>query len=174
MRAAISELYVRMQNCWTAKDLTPLRPYLTDELYARSDRQLDGYRSRNETPNVDRIEVTSVDIRGWYNASGNDHLIIELSANVRLYTTNDATGSIVKGSMNEMKRMTYEWDMVRTEGVKTGEAPVKEIECPNCGAPVSINRTADCPYCGAVITVNEHGWVLSGIKGLSQRTYRIE
>jgi hypothetical protein len=100
-------------------------------------------------------------------------MIVELTTRITLYTTSDENGVVVRNSRNEFKIMTYEWDVARTEGRKTGETDsLKTVNCPNCGAPVEVNKSAECPFCGTVITAGEHDWVLSGIKGLSQRTYK--
>lgn len=171
MQTKLANLYVQLQNQWTAKDLTPLRPYLTDELYNQSDRQLDSYRKARQTPHVDRIAVQGTNVRGWFRRDGMDHIIVELSTRITVYTTDDTTGQVVKGDRNAEKFMTYEWDLCRTEGVKTGEAAeMQTVNCPNCGAPVTINKSAKCPYCDTVITLDEHDWVLFSIKALSQKT----
>lgn len=173
MRTRLSNLYVRMQDCWSAKDISPLRPYLTDELYTQTDRQLDEIKSKRHTPHVERIAVLGVDIRGYYVREGMDHIIAELNTRITTYTTDDATGEVVSGDPVAEKFMTYEWDLARSSGVKTDEAaPMQSINCPHCGAPLSINKSAECPYCGSVITLDEHDWVIYQIKGLSQRTSR--
>ena len=173
MQTKLANLYVQLQNQWTAKDLTPLRPYLTDELYTQSDRQLDAYRKANQTPHVERISVMGTNIRGWFQRDGMDHLIVEMSTRIVSYITDDSSGNVVRGDKNAEKFMTYEWDVARTTGVKTeAEGEMKSVNCPNCGAPVTINKSAKCPYCETVITLNEHDWVLFSIKGLSQKTNR--
>ncbi len=171
MQTKLSNLYVQLQDNWCAKDISPLRPYLTDELYNQSERQLDQIRKANQTPHIERIAVLGVNVRGWFNRDGMDHMIVEMSTRITTYTTDDATGRIVRGDRNAEKFMTYEWDVARTEGVKTGAAaPMQAVNCPNCGAPVTINKSAKCPYCETVITLDEHDWVLYSIKGLVQRT----
>ena len=52
----------------------------------------------------------------------------------------------------------------------TGEQTATGTTCPNCGAPLDLNHTAKCEYCGAIITAAEYDWVISAIKGISQRT----
>ena len=67
--------------------------------------------------------------------------------------------------------MTYEWDVCRASGRKTAESQeITQINCPNCGAPLSINTTAKCPYCDSVITLDSHDWAITAIKGISQQT----
>lgn len=171
MRTKLSNLYVRLQECWCDKDLTPLRPYLTDELYAQSEIQLDAIKKQNRTPHIERISVLGVNIRGWFERDGMDHIIAELNTRISTYTTDDATGETVEGDPMREKFMTYEWDLCRTSGRVTEEEPeMVTVNCPNCGAPVAINKSAKCPYCDSVITLDEHDWVLYSIKGLSQRT----
>ena len=169
MQTKINNLYVQLQDQWCAKDIEPLRPYMTDELYNQSERQLDELRRAGRTPHVERIAVLGTDIRGYFVREGMDHVIVELNTRITTYTTDDETGNIVNGDPKQEKFMTYEWDLCRTSGVKTGTGTVI-TNCPNCGAPVNINKTARCPYCDTVITVDEHDWVLYSIKGLSQKS----
>ena len=42
--------------------------------------------------------------------------------------------------------------------------------CPNCGAPLSINHSSKCPYCDTVVTLEEHDWAICAIRGISQQT----
>lgn len=67
--------------------------------------------------------------------------------------------------------MTYEWELTRASGRTTGAAEeMTVVNCPNCGAPLSINATAKCPYCDSVVTVDAHDWAISAIRGIAQRT----
>lgn len=167
----VSNLYVQFQNTWAAKDISPMAPYFTDELYTQFDRQLSEIRAKHETPHIERIGVLGATIRGYQIRDGRDHLIIDLRTRITTYTTDDATGNIVRGDPKLEKFMRYEWDLCRTSGRKTGAAAqMQVVNCPNCGAPVSINMTAKCPYCDSVITVKEHDWLICNIKGISQKT----
>ena len=171
MQTKLSNLYVQLQDCWSARDLTPLRPYLTDELYNQSERQLDEMKSHRQTPHVERVSVLGTNVRGYFVREGMDHIIVEMTTRICTYTTDDDTGSVVSGDPNREKFMTYEWDLCRTSGLTTGgEGNMHSVNCPNCGAPVTINKSAKCPYCETVITLDEHDWVLYSIKGLSQQT----
>ena len=42
--------------------------------------------------------------------------------------------------------------------------------CPNCGAPLEVNRSGQCEYCDSVIRDDSYGWILSNIRGISQIT----
>lgn len=167
----LSNLYVQMQNCCTAKDLAPLRPYVTDNLYAQFDRQVDLLRKANQTNRIDRISVLGVDILGYNSDGANNTVYVEMRTRITDYIIDDRTGALVRGSNTAEKFMVYEWALIRSKGKKTSAAEEnKVVNCPNCGAPVNVNHTARCEYCNSIITTNEFDWALSSVKAISQRT----
>lgn len=165
----VSNLYVRFQDAWSARDLTDVRPHLTEELYAKSDRQIKGYIQRGQTNHVERVSVLSANIVGCTCDSKNDIVTVEILSRICDYVTDDRTGNIIRGDMNRELFMTYRWTFIRTLGKLTAEDEiVDDKKCPNCGAPLDLNRSAVCEYCGSVVTSGEYGWVVSDIKGISQ------
>lgn len=167
----LSNMYVRFQNAWQDKKLDGIRPCLSDAFYAQVDRQLDAYRRNKQTNRIERISVLGVDLVGWKQESGNDVMIARLRTRIVDYVVDDATGNIVRGSNTAEKFMTYEWNLIRTSGRTTGgNEGTNASSCPNCGAPLDLNKSAKCEYCGSVIESDSFDWVLSGIKGLSQKT----
>lgn len=167
----ISNLYVQCQNAWQDKNMESLRPYLTDTMYAQFDRQLDVYRQKNQTNHIERIAVLSVELAGWKQTGGKDVIIAEVKTRIVDYVTDDNTGTVIRGSENQEKFMTYEWTLVRTSGQTTGTSSGTTTQvCPHCGAQINVNHTAVCEYCGSVLTTDTFDWVISNIKGLSQQT----
>lgn len=167
----ISNMYVKFQNSWQAKNMDDLRPYLTDAFFAQVDRQLDNYRNNNQTNRVERISVMGVDIAGWKQEKDCDVMVVNLRTRIVDYVVDDNSGSIVRGSNTAEKFMEYEWTLQRTSGQITAETMGTKVQnCPNCGATIDINHTAVCEYCGSVITTDTFDWAVSGIKGISQRT----
>ncbi len=166
-----ANLYVRMQDAWTAKDLSPIRPHLTEELYAKSDRQIQGYISRGQTNHVERVSVLNAKIVGCTKDAKNDIITVEILSRITDYITDDRTGNIIRGDKNRELFMTYQWTFIRTLGKLTAEEDfVDDKHCPNCGAPIDLNRSAVCEYCGSVCTSSDYDWVVSDIKGISQRS----
>jgi len=166
----LSNWYVQMQNCWQNKDLEPLRPYFTDTSFNQFDRQLDHYRNNKHTNRIENICVLSVDLKGWTKDEVNDIIIARMKTRIIDYVVDDMTGNLVKGNKLE-KFMDYEWSLIRKSGVltQTGEG-VKVLNCTNCGAPMNVNQSSKCDYCGSVMSTTEYDWVISSIKGISQRT----
>lgn len=171
LQESISNIYVQMQHGWTAKDISSLRPYFTDAYFAQMQRQLNALKYSGRTNYVERISVLGVTLRGWMQQEDNDHIIAVVASRIIDYTLDDETGALVSGSRTREKFMTYEMDLCRKTGMKSGShSGTHTVNCPNCGAPLDINTTAKCPYCDSIVTVKAHDWAICGIKGLSQRT----
>lgn len=167
----LSNMYVRFQNAWQAKKLDDVRPCLSDDFYAQVNRQLDTYRKNKQTNRIERISVMGVDLLGWKQEGGKDVIIARLQTRIVDYVVDDATGNVIRGSNTAEKFMTYEWNLIRTSGRQTGQSNGESASsCPNCGAPLDLNKSAKCEYCGSIIETDDFDWVLSGVKGLSQRT----
>lgn len=171
LTAKLSNLYVQMQQGWTAKDISSLRPYFTDAYFAQMERQLDEHKRSKRTNHIDRIAVLYVKLLGYRQQGDNDEIIAQLQSRIVDYTVSDDTGALLSGSKTAEKLMTYEYTLMRPAGQKTvPETEVAVTNCPNCGAPVNINRTAKCPFCDSIITVNNQNFVISSIRGIAQKT----
>lgn len=167
-----ANLYVRMQNSWTAKDIEPLRTYFTDAFFTQMERLLNDIVKRGETNFVERIAVMDVSPLGFCQTGDEDHIILKLKTRIVDYTVNDSTGELISGSRDREKFMTYEWDMVRSTGIITGneDGSAKKITCPGCGAPLDINVSARCEYCGSVVQRQAVDWAICAIRGVRQVT----
>lgn len=166
-----ANLYVRMQNAWTNKDLSPVETRLTAELYAKSKRQLESYIRGMRTNHIERISVLSSKIAGCTKDDKNDILTLEFTARIVDYVTDDRNGKLLRGDPGRELFMTYRWTFIRTLGRVTAAAgETDERQCPSCGAPLNLNQSAVCEYCGSVVESGNYDWVLSNIQGISQRS----
>ncbi|MCR5346887.1 MAG: TIM44-like domain-containing protein [Fretibacterium sp.] len=171
LRAHLANLYVRMQDAWHDKDISSLRPYMTDAFYNQMDLQLDGLRKARRTDCTENIAVLDTNILGYWQSGGMDYLAVRLKARIVSYILDDRTGSVVSGDRNREKFMEYEWELVRKTGVQTQEGgEIRTVNCPHCGAPLTLNASAQCTYCGSVVSAMNEDWAVSGMKGISQRT----
>ena len=172
IKSMMSNLYVQMQDTWQHKDISSLRPYMTDEFYSQMDRQLEAFRRTGRTDYTERIAVLSVELKGWKQSGGMDYLVVRLQSRIVSYVLDDRTGKLLSGDMNREKFMEYEIELSRKTGTLTNPEgdDVKTETCPHCGAPLKLNASAQCEYCGSVITRVNTNWAVSGMKGISQRT----
>ncbi len=174
MQSKISNMFIKLQASWTAKDLSSVAAHLTGEFYGQTDIQLETYRRNSQTNIVERIAVLGVSLIGWEQNDKNDIIIARVSARMADYVIDDTTKEVIRGSKDADKFMEYEWRLVRTKGKLTGVDDISERKaCPSCGAPLDINRSTQCDYCGNTVATNDYDWCLANIKGLSQRTVGI-
>ena len=172
IRTLLANLYVQMQQTWQSKDISSLRPYMTDKFFSQMDAQLDQFRKQGRTDYTENIAVLSTDLRGWRQAAGMDYVTAGLNARIVSYTLDDRTGQLISGDKKREKFMEYEIELCR----KSGETTQPEAEgvhsavCPHCGAPLKLNASAQCEYCGSVITSVNANWAICGMRGISQRT----
>ena len=167
----LKSLYVRMQECCTKRDVTPIRADFADALWQQFDRQVKQLKQMRRTNYVENISVLYVDLNGYYQDKGEDVIIAEIQTRITDYVAEDDTGSVVSGSKTREKIMTYEYALSRPIELRSahGEGTAARI-CPNCGAALSANEAVKCPYCGSLVTFGDHDWTVYSIKGISQRT----
>ena len=172
IRSLIANLYVQMQETWHAKDISSLRPYMTDEFYSQMNRQLDAMRLTGRTDYTENIAVLGVDLKGWRQSGNMDYIIVSLTSRITSYVLNDKTGELISGDKTHEKFMEYEIELSRKSGIVTAPegSEIHSETCPHCGAPININASAKCEYCGSVITQVNTDWAVCSMKGISQRT----
>ncbi|MFR9207515.1 MAG: TIM44-like domain-containing protein [Lachnospiraceae bacterium] len=166
----IGNMYVQMQNAWQNKQWEPMRALMTDNLYNQFNRQLNDLINRGYTNYIEKICVMDSSIVKYAQDEKNDILTVQLTARIIDYTV-DAAGKLISGNRNMEKFLTYEWTLTRDKSAVTiSKEGTQTVSCPNCGAPVDINKSAKCDYCGTIVTINSADWVISSIRGISQRS----
>ncbi len=164
--AQISNLYVQLQNCITARDLTPVRPYFTSEMYEQYAKQLDEqYTQQNKTNHIERVAVLGVLLEGWRTNGDNDEIVAAVSSRVVNYVTDDTSGKVIKGSSTAEVFGRDKWLLTRPTGVKTvsHSGQTTSFTCPYCGAPMDLSKSAKCEFCDSVVASDLTGWVISAI-----------
>ena len=112
----LSNFYIQFQQCWQQKNIESLRPFFTDPYYAQMDRQLSRYRTEGKTNYVDRPSVLGIELTGFVQSGGNDHVYATVKTRIVDYTLNDADGKLLSGSKTAEKFMTYRYHLIRPTG----------------------------------------------------------
>ena len=173
MKEWIANSYVRLQKAWQNKDLASVQTILSDAYYAQMSSQLDAYVRSHRTNVIEHPAVLGVTLKGWKSEGGCDVIVAEVRARIKDYVIDDATGNVVGGDYEHERFMDYEWTLTRTSGVRTTHTSgTVASNCPNCGAPIDLNKSAVCPYCDSVIKKDSYDWVISSVRGVSQTTVR--
>lgn len=160
------DVFVKLQEAWTARDWSTIRYFETNELFEQHQKQLQGYINNHQINMMERICVKSASLSEFKQVGDKDVLTVTLSSKMIDYIINDETKNIIKGDKTTDRHSTYKLVFVRKTGVKTkpGMNTVNTTNCPNCGAPTQITSSGKCEYCGSVITTGEYSWVLSNLE----------
>lgn len=162
------DLFVKLQNAWTARDWEPMRPFETESLFEQHKSQVQGYIDTNRINVMDRIAVNYATIYRFRQEGDRDILEIALKSTMKDYIIDATTKQLLEGSKTQDRVSVYKMTFERKTGVLTpeGSAEIKTTNCPNCGAPTEITSAGKCEYCGSVITTGANTWVLSGLEPL--------
>lgn len=168
MLSFAKDLFVKLQNAWTARDWEPMRPFETESLFEQHKAQVQGYIDTNRINVMDRIAVNYAALYNFRQEGDRDILEIALKSTMKDYIIDAKTKQLLEGSKTQDRTTVYKLTFERKTGVLTpeGTAKVKTTNCPNCGAPTEITSAGKCEYCGSVITTGANTWVLSGLEPL--------
>ena len=161
-----SNLFVILQNAWTARDWNSIRIFETSALFEQHQKQLQGYIDRKQINVMEAIQVLSVELADFKQTGFKDVVTVVLKSRMVDYIVDETTGGVIKGDKVTYRYSTYKLDFIRTTGEKTKPGPIEinTTNCPNCGAITQITSAGKCEYCGSVITTGEHNWALANIE----------
>ena len=159
-------LFVKLQQAWTARDWSTIRTFETENLFEQHKNQLQGYINNNQINIMDRICVNYAHLYNYRVEGDKEILTVRLNSRMEDYIIDATTKQVLKGQKGLDKVNTYLLTFIRKNGVKTkpGTIEVNTTNCPNCGAPTQITSSGKCDYCGSVITTGEYNWVLSNLE----------
>ena len=162
------DVFVKLQNAWTKREWSIIRPFESNELFEQHHAQLEEFINTNRINIVERINVQNASLYSFTEDGDKEYVKVRLKAIMRDYIIDANTQKVLEGDPNQDQYMTYELTFMRKAGVKTqeGKSNTSTTNCPNCGAPTQITSAGQCEYCGSVITTGEHDWVLSNLRGV--------
>ncbi len=160
--ARVATIFRAFHESWTAQDLGPVRPFLSDNLfdtqaYWVAAYKAQGLRNISERPELKSTELCKIDSDGHY-----DTVTVRMWAQNLDYTL-DASNRVVGGDRGKVRQYTEYWTLIRGRGAHG--TPKAERVCPSCGAPAEqINMAGTCQHCGNKVTNGQFDWVLSRIE----------
>lgn len=155
--------FFKVQYAWQKKDMEVARAFVSDSIMERYTVQLQGLKDKHWTNHMDNVAVGSMEIAKVNQDEKFDKITVRISASAADYTTDDATGKVVKGSQTSSHFTEY-WTFIRSKSAHTDkEKSLKNEKCPSCGAALQVSATGKCNYCSSVVTSGEYDWVLSEI-----------
>ncbi|HZI16400.1 MAG TPA: TIM44-like domain-containing protein [Myxococcus sp.] len=158
-------LFLELQQAWFRRDMTPVRPYLSDATWQRFNVQLQLLADQGVRDALADVEVTDVGLIGLDQSPWFDSIHVRIHARMR---DTDVPASFSDEQAEKAARkarqepFTEVWTFVRKPGAQT-KAGVAQGQCPNCGAPFNGGAANRCEFCGAVVNSGNYDWTLSEI-----------
>lgn len=166
------EVFITIQQAWTAKDWSKIRPFEKEELFRQHEMQLQEYIDKHRTNIIERININQTYLFEYKRDNDYEYMKVYLNARMNDYIIDDMTKQVVQGDPNEPYYLRYILTFMRKKGVLTDPATSNKstTACPHCGAPTQITSAGKCEYCGFIVTTGEHDWVLSDLSGINETT----
>lgn len=108
--------FFRLQAAWANRDLVPLQPKLTDEMFGILNGHLQELKQRGQSNKLDNIAVRNTEVVDAWQEPGRLFATVLLTANLVDYTVSDTTGEVVSGSKTEPVKFSEAWTFVRDTG----------------------------------------------------------
>lgn len=158
----IKNLWLQLLTCRRSWDLEPMKPYFSDSLYRQELEEIAQDRAALRMRYAGRPAVLEGSLSAGPVSSGRERLVC------RLFTR--YTPIIMQKDTEEVLREGREtffhedWALSRPAGIKTPQpgAPFA-VNCPNCGSPFSLYKSAKCPMCRSLIPVPDFTWTVEQI-----------
>ncbi len=164
----VKEVFITLQNAWSARDFDKCRPFEKEELYAQHSAQIQGYKDRGWINKLERINVNQAYLFKYTKDTEYEYLTVYIQSRMSDYIIEEKTGNVIKGDPSKEYEMKYLYTFIRKIGVLTDPAKSNNsvVACPHCGAPTQITSAGKCEYCGFIVTTGEYDWVLSNIEAI--------
>jgi uncharacterized tellurite resistance protein B-like protein len=153
-----------VQAAWSAQDLSTVRPFLSDGVHERFSLQFDEQRALGYRNHVERVQIFGTSLAHAESEGPFDTLSVRVAAQARDHDVSLSDGRRLPGTDRDEPFVEI-WSFLRRRGVTTaaGKPGLIEGNCPNCGASIEVNQSANCQYCKALLRSGDHDWVLSEI-----------
>jgi len=161
--------FFALQKAWMDRNLEPARVYMSDGIYYRWKNQIDAMIAAHKRNVLDNLVIGGVQIVKVQTDPNFDSITVRIDASAADYEVDDTTANKVIYGSRDSKPFTEYWTFIRSGAARTKAGEAAEVtQCPNCGAPLSINESGVCSYCKATVTSGKFGWVLDNITQASE------
>ena len=118
-KKVISDLYVKMQETWQAKDISQIKDFMTDDFYYAMDLRLDKLRRKKQTDCTEKIKILEINLKGWRQDNEFDYIAVGLKSQIVSYIADDILKYVVSGNSENPISMEYYIEFSRNSKIKT-------------------------------------------------------
>jgi predicted lipid-binding transport protein (Tim44 family) len=110
------DTFFQIQGAWANRDLGPVRPRLTEEMYRILQEDADKLKGKKVINRLENIAVRAVDITEAWQEAGTDFITVRIYANLLDYNVDESTGQVLEGSKTEPVKFEEYWTFTRPVG----------------------------------------------------------
>jgi hypothetical protein len=161
--ARVALVFQEFHAGWVGRDPARVRPFVSDNLFQSQLYWIDLYVqgkcvNRTDGARILRIELATATTDAYYDA-----VTVRLFATGLDYTVSE-DGKLLSGDPHKPRQYSEYWTFMRGAQKRATPPDRTDRQCPNCGAPLTINMAGSCQYCKVKVTSGEFDWVLSRIE----------
>lgn len=161
--------FFALQTAWMDRNLEPARVYMSDGIYHRWKVQIDAMIAAHKKNILDNLVIGGVTVVKVQTDPNFDSITVRIDASAADYEVDETNANKVVFGSHQDQPFTEYWTFTRSGSTRTKAGEGAEVtQCPNCGAPLSINESGVCSYCKATVTTGQFGWVLDNITQASE------
>ncbi len=159
----VKNLWMQLLTCRFSWDLEPVKPYFSESLYRAEEDTLRLDREADRARYYGRPAVLDGSLEEGMADGEREILICRLFTRYEPRILSRSTDRILRQDRESF--FHQEWTLVRPAGTRTPQPGAAfSVNCPNCGAPFSLYKSAKCPMCKSLIPVPDFTWTVEQIR----------
>ena len=159
----VGEAFLKIQEAWTAQDLSGVRRFISDGIYQRfatQFRMMGQLKQRNVLGNISILNIHPV-------AATKDGEYDVIQVFIRAAMSDSFVCDLDHSLDTESNETFIEyWSFIRKQQpLKDDSDMYHKQSCPSCGAPLpdDMGELCCCEYCKVVVNSGEFDWILAEI-----------
>ena len=115
LKRRVEEAFYPIQSSWSKRDVSPSRPYVSDELYQRHELQLEGLERQHRVNRITDLALDKVEIVRVVNVTDDskDRFVAFIECRARDWMEDTETGKVVNGNPSAQTTFQQYWSFSR-------------------------------------------------------------
>ena len=158
----IKNLWLQLLTCRASWDMEPMKPYFAEGLFQKELDEIAQDRSAMRVRYSERPAVLDGSLTQGSSEPDQETLVCHLFTRFTPRLIQKDTDTILKEGKESF--FHEDWVLSRPNTLKTPQ-PGKpfSVNCPNCGFPFSLYKSAKCPMCHSLIPIPDFTWTVEQI-----------
>ncbi len=164
-------LFILLQDAWSEKDLTDVRPFLSDGIWQELTTQFCMMNALHQTNRYSNSKVIRTFIDSVESDDNFDTITVGIEATRHHYFKCEFDSSF---DSNSSEHFVEFWSFIRKRDASEINL-YSTFSCPNCSTPLnaSLGEQAICPQCSTLINGGDYDWVVSKMAQADDFTHEI-